>query len=65
MRYGSDTKEICKKDGCNIEAPKCLQDLISTNHVIATFRCCCSTDDLCNHLGNKNFEVTEQLINAT
>ncbi|KAM3718875.1 Methylenetetrahydrofolate--tRNA-(uracil-5-)-methyltransferase TrmFO [Dirofilaria immitis] len=62
MRYGSDTEEICKKDGCEIKAPICLQDLISTDHVIATFKCCCSTGDLCNHLGNQYFNMTKQLI---
>ncbi|VDM93218.1 unnamed protein product [Onchocerca ochengi] len=64
MRYGSDTEEMCKKDGCEIKAPSCLQNLISTNHVTATFKCCCSTGDLCNHLGNRYFDVTEQLIST-
>uniref|UniRef100_A0A915PDX8 Uncharacterized protein n=1 Tax=Setaria digitata TaxID=48799 RepID=A0A915PDX8_9BILA len=59
----SDVEEICKKDECNVEAPICLQDLISQNYVIATFRCCCSTDDLCNHAGNKYYGFIEQIVN--
>ncbi|KAL3995254.1 hypothetical protein ACH3XW_25265 [Acanthocheilonema viteae] len=65
MKYGSDTEEICKTEGCSIEAPKCMQDLITTNYVIATLRCCCNTDDLCNHFGNKYFKQTKQLISTT
>ncbi|VDN82103.1 unnamed protein product [Brugia pahangi] len=65
VRYGSDTEELCKREGCNIKAPTCLQDLISIDHVIATFRCCCNAGDLCNHLGNKYFQETKQLISAT
>ncbi|CAG9538563.1 unnamed protein product [Cercopithifilaria johnstoni] len=65
IKYGSDTEELCKDEGCKIEAPICLQDLISTDHVIATFRCCCNEDDLCNHFGNKYFEETNQLISST
>lgn len=64
MKYGSDTEEICKKEGCIIEAPNCLQDLIATDNVISTFRCCCDTDDLCNHFGNKYFYSSKQLINT-
>uniref|UniRef100_A0A1I8EWV5 Uncharacterized protein n=1 Tax=Wuchereria bancrofti TaxID=6293 RepID=A0A1I8EWV5_WUCBA len=65
VRYGSDTEELCKREGCNIKTPTCLQDLISTDHVIATFKCCCNTDDLCNHLGNKYFQEIKQVISAT
>uniref|UniRef100_A0A0R3RJS1 Uncharacterized protein n=1 Tax=Elaeophora elaphi TaxID=1147741 RepID=A0A0R3RJS1_9BILA len=66
MRYGSDTEETCKREGCKIEAPNCLQDLLSTDrHVITTFKCCCNTNDLCNHLGTKYFQLTEQLISMT
>lgn len=65
MSYGSDTKEMCKREGCKIEAPNCLQNLISKDYEIARFKCCCDTDDLCNHLGNKYFEVTEKLTGTT